>query len=154
MQPVYENFIMRNATLLGPAGSATTPLPLFAARVPAGFPSPAQDHMEQLISLDELLDIQAPHTYLVRVSGDSMQEAGIFDGDLLVVSRGVSARSGDVVVACINGEVFVKRFYRDGLQIILRAENPRYAPRYIIEGDELLVWGVVTHSIHGHRTHA
>ena len=154
MQPVYENFIMRNATLLGPAGPATTPLPLFAARVPAGFPSPAQDHMEQFISLDELLDIQAPHTYLVRVYGDSMQAAGIFDGDLLVVSRGVSARSGDVVVACINGEVFVKRFCRDGLQIILRAENPRYAPKYILEGDELQVWGVVTHSIHGHRPHA
>lgn len=145
---------MSNATLLGATAPAITLLPLFDAKVPAGFPSPALDHMEQRISLDELLDIQAPHTYIVRVCGDSMQEAGIFDEDLLVVSRALPAQNGDVIVASINGEVFVKRLCRDGQQIILRPENPRYAPRYIIEGDELLVWGVVTHSIHGHRTHA
>lgn len=145
---------MRNVTLLGSIEPATVLLPLFDAKVPAGFPSPALDHMEQMISLDELLDIQAPHTYIVRVCGDSMQGAGIFDEDLLVVSRALPAQTGDVIVASINGEVFVKRLCRDGQQIILRSENSRYAPRYIVEGDELLVWGVVTHSIHGHRTHA
>jgi DNA polymerase V len=145
---------MSNAVLLGTIERPSLPLRVFAARVPAGFPSPALDHMEQRLSLDSLLEVQAPHTYVVRVSGDSMQGAGIFDGDLLVVSRALSAQSGDVVVAAVNGEVFVKRLCRDGQQIILRSENPRYAPRYILEGDELLVWGVVTHSIHGHRTHA
>jgi DNA polymerase V len=145
---------MSNALLIGTVTSPSLPLQVFAARVPAGFPSPALDHMEQMISLDELLDIQAPHTYIVRVCGDSMQEAGIFDEDLLVVSRALPAQTGDVIVASINGEVFVKRLCRNGQQIILRSENPRYAPRYILEGDELLVWGVVTHSIHGHRTHA
>lgn len=145
---------MRNVTRLGHIQPSPMLLRLFDAKVPAGFPSPALDHMEQMISLDELLDIQAPHTYIVRVCGDSMQGAGIFDEDLLVVSRALPAQTGDVIVASINGEVFVKRLCRDGQQIILRSENSRYAPRYIVEGDELLVWGVVTHSIHGHRTHA
>jgi DNA polymerase V len=145
---------MSNATLLGAIEPSSALLPLFDVKVPAGFPSPALDHMEQMLSLDELLDIQAPHTYIVRVCGESMQEAGIFDEDLLIVSRALSARHGDVIVASINGEVFVKRLCHEGGQIILRAANPRYAPRYILEGDELLVWGVVTHSLHGHRQHA
>ena len=145
---------MSNAQILGALQASSTRLPCFDAHIPAGFPSPALDHMEQMISIDELLDIQAPHTYIVRVSGESMQEAGIFDDDLLIVSRALTAQHGDVIVASINGEVFVKRLCREGRQLILRAENPRYAPRYILEGDELLVWGVVTHNIHGHRQHA
>ena len=144
---------MSNATLLGSIRADSLPLPFFDARVPAGFPSPALDHMEQKISLDTLLDIQAPHTYLVRVSGESMQGAGIFDGDLLVVSRALPAEHGAIVVASLNGEAFVKRFQREQKQIVLRSENPGYAPRYVLEGDELLIWGVVTHSIRGHRQH-
>jgi DNA polymerase V len=144
---------MSNAVLLGPILQTSVPVALFDVHVPAGFPSPALDHMDQKISLDALLDVSAPHTYIVRVSGDSMQGAGIFDADLLIVSRALPAKPGDVVVASLNGEVFVKRFCRESEQLILRSENPRYAPRYILEGDELLIWGVVTHSIRGHRQH-
>ena len=82
-----------------------------------------------------------------------MQGAGIFDGDLLVVSRALPAEHGAIVVASLNGEAFVKRFQREQKQIVLRSENPSYAPRYVLEGDELLIWGVVTHSIRGHRQH-
>jgi len=95
---------MANAILLGPAGSSAHELPFFSSRIPAGFPSPAQDHLEGQLSLDELLNIRAPHTYLVRASGDSMTGAGIHDGDLLVVDRALPAHSGAVVIAALAGE--------------------------------------------------
>ncbi|SDF21891.1 LexA family protein [Phytopseudomonas seleniipraecipitans] len=144
---------MGNATILGPVGSSDIELPFFSFRVPAGFPSPAQDHLEQKISLDELLDIHAPQTYLVRVDGDSMIGAGIFDGDVLVVNKALDAVPGDIVIAAINGEPVVKTLARDGQQIVLRSENPKYAPRFVMEGDELLIWAVVTDSIRRHRCH-
>lgn len=145
---------MASATILGPVGSSDIELPFFSSRVPAGFPSPAQDHLEQKLSLDELLEIDAPHTFLVRADGESMEGAGIFDGDVLVVSRALQASSGDIVIAAINGDTFVKRLSMDGKLIVLRSENPKFAPRFIMEGDELLIWGVVTASIRRHRCHA
>jgi DNA polymerase V len=137
-----------SAIRLAPGGQ---PLPLFAFRVPAGFPSPAQDHLEREISLDEILDIRAPHTYLVRAAGDSMEGAGIFDGDLLVVDRSREAQPGDIVIAALNGEPLVKRLTCEGRQVVLRAENPRHAPRYVLEGDELSIWGVVRFSVRCHE---
>ncbi|MGV8842686.1 MAG: LexA family protein [Pseudomonas sp.] len=145
---------MASATILGPVGGSTIELPFFSSRVPAGFPSPAQDHLEQKLSLDELLEIDAPHTFLVRADGDSMIGAGIFDGDVLVVSRALQASSGDIVIAAINGDTFVKRLSMDGKLIVMRSENPKFAPRFIMEGDELLIWGVVTANIRRHRCHA
>lgn len=136
------------ATRLVPSGLL---LPLFAFRVPAGFPSPAQDHLEREISLDEILHIRAPHTYLVRAAGDSMEGAGIYDGDLMVVDRSRQAEPGDIVIAALNSEATVKRLAKDGDQIVLRPENPKYPPRYILEGDELLVWGVVRFSVRRHE---
>lgn len=144
---------MSNAEILAPVARSKAHLPFYSARVPAGFPSPAQDHIEKVISLDSLLDINAPHTYLVRAHGDSMTGAGIFDGDILVVSRAADARSGDIVIAAINGEVFVKRYRRDRNQVVLLSENPNYPARFIMEGDELLIWGVVKHSIRQHCNH-
>ncbi|OGQ56659.1 MAG: peptidase S24 [Deltaproteobacteria bacterium RIFCSPLOWO2_02_FULL_53_8] len=145
---------MASATILGPVGSSDIELPFYSARVPAGFPSPAQDHMEQKLSLDELLDIDAPHTYLVRVIGDSMIGVGIYEDDILVVSKAIPAQPGDIVIAELNGDTFVKRLSMDGKLIVLRSENPAFAPRFIMEGDELLIWGVVTASIRRHRCHA
>ena len=129
-------------------------LPLFASPASCGFPSPAQDHLEQKLSLDQLLGIDAPHTYLVRVEGESMIDIGIFDGDIMVVNRAMPWRHRDIVIAEINGETFVKRLIQNGQQIVLRSENPKFAPRYILEGDELRIWGVVTDSIRRHHCHA
>ena len=123
---------MATATILGPVGGSVIELPFFSSRVPAGFPSPAQDHLEQKLSLDQLLDVDAPHTFLVRADGESMVGIGIFDGDVMVV----------------------KRLIQNGPQIVLQSENPAYAPRYILEGDELLIWGVVIGSIRRHHCHA
>lgn len=144
---------MLSLSIIGVVGRSSSELPFFSSRVSAGFPSPAQDHMEQTLSLDELLDIDAPHTYLVRAEGDSMTGAGILDGDVLVVSRALTGRHGDVVIAAINGETFVKRLNIRGDQVVLCSENPRYPPRYVLEGDDLMIWGVVTDSIRRHRSH-
>lgn len=138
---------MSNAIIWGPLGQSTIQLPFFSCRVPAGFPSPAMDHMDQVLSLDELLDIQAPHTYLVWAAGHSMIGAGIFDGDILVVSRAREAARGDIIIAALNGDPVVKKLDRRGDAVVLVSENPAYPPIYIMEGDQLEEWGVVTASI-------
>ncbi|MDI9778369.1 MULTISPECIES: LexA family protein [Pseudomonas] len=136
--------------ILGPITGGSVAVPRYLFRVPAGFPSPAADHMEQPISLDELLNLRAPHIYLVRIDGDSMQGAGIFDGDLVLVDRSIEARHGHIVIAAVNGEPLCKRLQHVAGQVLLRSENPRYAPRYIMEGDDFMIWGVVTFSVRSH----
>ncbi|MBD1555182.1 LexA family protein [Pseudomonas typographi] len=137
-------------TFLGPLSPSSASLPIYSFRVPAGFPSPATDHLEKAISLDELLDLRAPHIYLVRIEGDSMIGAGIFDGDLVVVDRAIEPAHGHIVIAAINGEPLCKRLHRRGGEVALFSENRRFPPRYIIDGGELQMWGVVTFSV---RTH-
>lgn len=83
-------------TLLGPLAAGGKQLPLYSFKVPAGFPSPAADHIEKHISLDELFDIRAPHVYLVRIDGDSMQGGGIYSGDMVIVDRSIEAVSMEV----------------------------------------------------------
>ncbi len=144
---------MSHALIIGKIQASSSSVTFFDTRIPAGFPSPALDHMEHKLSLDALLDLQTPHTYVVSVSGDSMAGAGIFDGDYLIVSRAIPAKPGHVVVACLNGDVLVKRLAQEQGQFILRSENPAYSPRYILENDELTLWGVVTHSLRNHLTH-
>ena len=139
-------------TSLGPIAADGVRLPLCSFKVPAGFPSPAADHIEKEISLDELLGIRAPHVYLVRIDGDSMQGVGIFSGDLAVVDRAIEAGHGHVVVALLNNDPICKRLCLRGKSVVLQSENPKYPDRYVLEGDELTVWGVITYTVrsHGH----
>jgi len=137
-------------TYLGPLAVGGDRLPLYSFRVPCGFPSPAADHMERKISLDELLDIRAPHMYLVRIEGNSMVGAGIFSGDLVAVDRSIEAEHGHIVIAAINTEPVCKRLHKRGQEVILKSENREYPPRYVMEGDELIIWGVVTFSVRAH----
>ena len=104
----------------------------------------------QATSLDELLQVHAPNVYLVKIDGDSMEGAGIFDDDVVIVDKAIDARAGHIVIAAVNGEPVCKRLDYVGRQIVLRSENPRYAPRFIMEGDEFTVWGVVTYSLRSH----
>ena len=109
----------------------------------------APDHLE--ISLDKLLKLRAPGTYLVKCEGDSMIGAGIFSGDLLIVDKGREAVTGSIVIGVINQEPTVKYLARSSCgQIILRSGNKAFPDRYILESDEFEVWGVVTHSIRDH----
>ena len=137
-------------TILGTPTGGTESLPLYSFRVPAGFPSPAADHLEGHISLDELFDIRAPHVYVVKVEGDSMEGAGIYSGDLVIVDRGREAEHDDIVIAAVNSEPVCKRLYRRDGVVMLKSENVKYPTRYILEGDELLIWGVVRYSVRDH----
>jgi len=139
-------------TSLGPIAADGVRLPLCSFKVPAGFPSPAADHIEKEISLDELLGIRAPHVYLVRIDGDSMQGVGIYSGDLAVVDRTIEPGHGHVVVALLNNDPICKRLCLRGKSVVLQSENPKYPDRYVLEGDELTVWGVITYTVrsHGH----
>lgn len=136
-----------------PLAPSNTPLPVYIHRVSCGFPSPAQDHAEHPLSLDELLNIQAPHIYIVRASGDSMILAGIHDGDWLIVDRSLTARDGHIVIAALFGEPLVRRLRQRQGQWQLHAENPRYAPIDIQASDDFFIWGIIQHSIRNHHTH-
>jgi DNA polymerase V len=136
--------------ILGPLTEGGIAVPLYSFKVPAGFPSPAADHIEQEISIDQLLDIRAPHVYLVRIEGSSMEGAGIFDGDLAVVDRSVTPEHGHIVIAAVNCEPVCKRLDKSAGVISLTSENKGYPTRYILEGDELVIWGVVTFSVRSH----
>ncbi|ADP71665.1 Peptidase S24/S26A/S26B, conserved region [Rhodomicrobium vannielii ATCC 17100] len=122
-------------------------LSLFLSRVPAGFPSPADDYLEGELDLNKFLIRNPAATFYVRLSGDSMVMAGLFDGDILVVDRAISARHRHIVVAVVDGELTVKRLWSSGGVIELRSENPAYQPIKMVEGRELVIWGVVTGSI-------
>lgn len=119
------------------------PLPLYCDPVPCGFPSPAQDYVEQRIDLNELLVQHPSATYFVKASGDSMTDAGIGDGDLLVVDSSRKAGHGDIVIAAVDGGFTVKRLLLHPA-IMLRPENSAYSPIMIGSEDNLEIFGVVT----------
>ena len=122
-------------------------LPLYTSRIAAGFPSPADDHLEAPLDLNEHLIKHPASTFVVKVDGDSMIGAGIYSGDLLVVDRSLEAQSGHIVVAVVNGELTVKRFVIERKRARLVPENPAYKPIEIKDGLELVIWGVVAHVI-------
>ena len=125
---------------------AVMQLPLFIELVPCGFPSPAQDYIEQRIDLNDLLVQRPSATYFVRVSGDSMIEAGISDGDMLVVDSSMTAEHGHIVIAAVHGEFTVKRLQlRPTVQLI--PMNPAYQPIIIRSEDDLEIFGVVNYII-------
>jgi DNA polymerase V len=126
------------------ADSAALTLVEVLSRVPAGFPSPAQDHTQKRIDLNEVLVLNPVATFLFQVEGDSMVGARIFDGDRLIVDRSVEALHGRIVLACVDDEFTVKTLYRRGRQVRLLPANPAYEPITFVEGQELTVWGVVT----------
>lgn len=134
-------------TPLGPLYASVQRLPLFSNPVAAGFPSPAEDHIEATLSLDELCIRHPAATYLLRAAGDSMQGAGIFDGDVLVVDRSIEPRAGMIVVATVRGDFTCKRLEAEAGQPVLRAENPRYPDIRIAPGEELEVFGVVVAAV-------
>jgi len=121
---------------------------LFEARVSAGFPSPAADYEEDKLDLNKHLIKHPAATFFVRVTGDSMVEAGIHNGDLLVVDRSLEPRDKSVVIAIVNGELTVKRIRIRKKKITLEPENENYSAQQINEDMEFEVWGVVTNVIH------
>lgn len=123
-------------------------LPLYQARVTAGFPSPADDYLEGTLDLNRHLVRHPAATFFVRVSGDSMVGVGIHPGDLLVVDRALEPADGRVVIAVLNGELTVKRLRLQEEKVWLEAANPAYPPIAITDCMDFEVWGVVSHVIH------
>jgi len=129
-------------------GNCLFTLPLFETKVSAGFPSPADDHFDQSLDLNEHLVKHPAATFFVKVEGHSMQGAGIFPGDILIVDRALKPKNGSIILAVLEGDFTVKRIMMKGKQIFLKAENPRYPPIEITEEKDFQVWGVVTYIIH------
>ena len=115
--------------------------------VSAGFPSPADDFKEIRISLDSELVRNKDATFYARVSGESMIEAGLDDGDLLVIDRSLSPENGKIAVFLVDGEFTVKRILKKGGKLYLKPENKNYKEIEIKNENELIVWGVVTYII-------
>ena len=118
-------------------------LPLAAHRVPAGFPSPATDYLEDGLDLNAYLVQHPAATFLFSVQGHSMQGAGILDGDKVVVDRAVDARHGHIVVATVDGEFTLKRLYQRHNRVELHPENPAFPPIQFTGSTQLQIWGVV-----------
>jgi DNA polymerase V len=122
-------------------------LPILTRAVPAGFPSPADDHAEGEIDLAKLLVGNRPATFIVRVQGDSMTEARMFDGDLAIVDRSLMPLDGDIVVVDIDGERSFKIWRERDRKVTLSFANARY-PAFVLRDDaEVDVWGVVANTI-------
>ena len=123
-------------------------LPLYSNSVSAGFPSPADDYIECKLDLNDYLIQHPAATFFVRASGDSMKDAGIQSGDMLIVDRSLEAINGKIVIAAINSELTVKRLSRIGDRVQLMPANKNYQPIDITEEQDIVIWGVVTHVIH------
>lgn len=120
-------------------------LPYFITRIRAGatgFPSPAEEYEQESLNLNDLLIEHPAATFYCRISGDSMKEAGILNGTILVVDRSIQPKDGQIILAALNGEMICKIL--DAQNQCLRSANRRYSPIPIKEGDEFTIEGVVT----------
>ena len=115
--------------------------------ISAGFPSPADDFKEVRISLDKELIKNKEATFYARVSGDSMVDAGLDDGDLLVIDRSLNPENGNIAICFIDGDFTVKRIKKEKGKLYLIPENKKYKPIELKEDNELIIWGVVEYVI-------
>jgi DNA polymerase V len=121
-------------------------IPFYNA-IQAGFPSPADDYMEEKLDLNRFLIKNPSSTFYIKVEGVSMIGAGIHPKDILIVDRSLKAKNNDIIIALVNGEFTVKRLSVQPLKVWLLPENPRYSPIDVTDTD-FQVWGVVTYVIH------
>lgn len=129
------------------APASSLVLPLISSTIRCGFPSPAEDFPTQPFNLMEHIAPRPVATFMMRVRGDSMQDAGIRDGDLIVVDRSLQARHGDIVVAVVNGEFTVKQLYQRDGRCELHPANETYPIITFKDGNTLEIWGVVTAAV-------
>lgn len=144
----FEPEWLKVAEIYTPERAEELALPLFLESVSAGFPSPADDYLEGRLDLNDYLVRNPSSTFFVRVTGDSMMDAGIYSGDILVVDRSLNPKDGNIVIAVINGELTVKRLQMLKNKIFLLPENQNYKPIEITEEMNFEVWGVVSTVIH------
>jgi DNA polymerase V len=120
-------------------------IPLASEKVAAGFPSPAQDYVDRMLDMNEHLIQNEVATFIVKVASLSMRDAGIGVDDELVVDRSLEAQHEDIVIALIDNEFTVKRLMIENGIRWLKAENPEYSDIHLKDGQEMILWGVVTY---------
>ncbi|MGX9899404.1 LexA family protein [Arthrobacter sp. SA17] len=130
------------------AGSSLLTVLISPVAVAAGYPSPAQDYFDGRIDLNEHLIKDITSTYVVRVSGNSMEGAGISDGDELIVDRALEPKDGSVVIAVLDGELTIKRLRITPSGVLLQAENANYPDIRVAALSDLIIWGVATRCLH------
>ncbi|HHF7368227.1 TPA: LexA family protein [Legionella bozemanae] len=123
-------------------------LPVFASKIQAGFPSPADDYIEGYLDLNSKFIKHPSATFVLQATGDSMVDAGIFSGDWLLVDRSIEPSDGRIVIAAVNGELTVKRLSNKGGTIQLLPANSKFKPIDITQECEMVIWGVVTLVLH------
>ena len=123
-------------------------LPMLLSAVPAGFPSPAEDYIDQHLDLNDHVVRHPASTFFVRATGESMAGAHIQPGDILVVDRALEPANGRIVIAALDGELTVKRLRRRGERLYLEPANPTYSAIEITQDMDFEVWGVVTYIVH------
>ena len=123
-------------------------IPFSVSMISAGFPSPAESHLDTSLDLHDLMVEHPAATFFVRVCGDSMINAGIHNNDILVVDRSKEAKNNDIIVAILFGEFTVKRWISKKNRAFLKAENTQYSPIEITADSDFEIWGVVTYAIH------
>lgn len=130
-----------------PDYSTELELPFVETGISAGFPSPADDFIELTIDLNKFLVKHKDTTFFARVKGHSMKNAGIYDGDLLVIDKSLAPQDGKIAICQIDGEFTVKRIKIEKEIVWLIAENEEYKPIKVTPENELMIWGIVIHSI-------
>jgi DNA polymerase V len=118
-------------------------IPLFSSMVAAGYPSPAEDHIEDTLDLNDYMVQRPDTTFMLRVEGESMKNAGILPNDILVVDRSLKASHNKIIIAALDGELTVKRLFHRGGLIKLLPENPAYPDIEVESESDLVIWGVV-----------
>jgi DNA polymerase V len=123
-------------------------IPIATETISAGFPSPAENYIDGELDLNSYLISNPPATFFVRVSGESMINAGIHPNDILIVDRSLEVKNNDIIVAAVNGDFTVKRFYKKNNKIKLIPDNPDYKTTNITSDIDFEIWGIVTNVIH------
>ena len=142
------SFNMNNLTLFNNQTSPSNKMPLYSSCVSAGFPSPADDYVENRLDLNDLLIDNPTSTFFVKVSGESMIDAGINDGDILIVDKSKKISNNNIVIAVLDGELTVKRIQKDKTSLVLVAQNKAFKNIQVTKESDFTVWGVVTNVIH------
>ena len=144
LQKIKDTQTLDFYTIDMPENADAVQVPLYMSKVSAGFPSPADDYIETALDFNKFLIKHPAATFCVKVKGSSMINAGMNDGDVLVVDRSIEPKTNSIVVAILNGEFTVKRLSKNGKNLYLLPENDTYKPILITETMDFEVWGVVT----------
>ncbi len=134
-----------------PDTSTEVKIPILIESIKAGFPSPADDYIEDTLDLNQYLIKNKSSTFFAKVKGNSMNHSNIFNEDILIIDKSIQPIIGSILVCSINGEFTIKRVKRvNSKKIVLMPDNPDFPPLEIDDKSTLDIWGVVTYSIHRH----